>query len=51
MIGEVARIYGALRLSWDIGHIWGPVYGGDAWVRWYRESRQQKSLIPLVKTR
>jgi hypothetical protein len=45
VVGEVVGVYGALRLSWDIGRVW------DAWVRWYRENQQQKALIPLVKPR
>jgi hypothetical protein len=39
VVGEVVGAYGALRLSWDVGRYLGPIYGGDVWVRWYRESQ------------
>lgn len=42
VVGEVVAYYGALRLSMDVGRFLGVRYGGDAWVRWYREYQEEK---------
>jgi RHS repeat-associated protein len=48
VVGEVVAIYGGLRLSMDVGRFLGVRFGGDAWVRWYREYQNEKEQEAMI---
>ncbi len=48
VIGQAVSWYSIGRLSWDVGRFLGVRYGGDAWVRAYKESQRRKALIPNI---
>lgn len=41
VIGEGVAIYSVMRLSWDIGRFFGERFGGDYWVRVYKENQRK----------